>query len=128
MNQQQKEIVERYFYRMYSDTSSVEYIVRNVCVYRFLTSWTETGIEGRLYLCRVGNNHGLPLYRAVILHKKKPERLSIEISPGRTVDYHDRFVIFKQSGTEGHIGLWFSSARESQAFYKCVVGSATDLL
>lgn len=119
MNQTQQCILERYFKEKCKGFLKVVHIVKNVCVYRYRSSWEDTELEGRLYLYRCTDS---PNYKILILHKKELANFELEITDKICIELHQQFIILSMEDKSLHLGLWFENARDAMGLHEYIIG------
>lgn len=78
-------------------------------------AWEKSELQGSLFVCQLQHSTR-PRYEVMILNRKNPENLHLEITSSENIEVTDEFVIVHIEGGEGQtVGLWMFSDEETPA-------------
>lgn len=78
-------------------------------------AWEKSDLQGSLFVCQL-QHPTRPRYEVMILNRKNPENLHLEITSSENIEVTDEFVIVHIEGGEGQtVGLWMFSDAETPA-------------
>ncbi|KAF2159842.1 hypothetical protein M409DRAFT_29652 [Zasmidium cellare ATCC 36951] len=78
-------------------------------------AWEKSDLQGSLFVCQL-QDPLRPRYEVMILNRKNPENLHLEITSSENIEVTDEFVIVHIEGGEGQtVGLWMFSDEETPA-------------
>ncbi|KAK4501229.1 hypothetical protein PRZ48_007036 [Zasmidium cellare] len=76
-------------------------------------AWEKSDLQGSLFVCQL-QDPVRPRYEVMILNRKNPENLHLEITSSENIEVTDEFVIVHIEGGEGQtVGLWMFSDAET---------------
>lgn len=78
-------------------------------------AWEKSDLQGSLFVCQL-QHPTRPRYEVMILNRKNPENLHLEITSSENIEVTDEFVIVHIDEGEGQtVGLWMFSDKDTPA-------------
>lgn len=122
INRQQQTILSRHLKRIDADFVSIILVTGKVCVYRLENGWTETGIEGPLYLYSRGT---FPLHRLLVFNRKSLQDFKMDVLESFSCELKERLVVFGSEGLEAVFGFWFEDEEDGNTLFRVLEGIRT---
>lgn len=78
-------------------------------------AWEKSELQGPLFVCQL-QHPTRPWYQVIILNRKNPENLHLDITSSENIEVASNFLIVHVEGGEGQtVGIWMYSDEETPA-------------